>query len=154
MKDWSTFANPIWVVITEQLFFRYGRSNHSNIQLHFSTSNHKWTTVEVVLFITNCINNLNGLRSPSIFYSTDGMISNYEFHTCILLSEWIDSDYDRFQSIQSVDCECFQWSKTIIAYVDWFQIIEQRNVQSTNTQLSVSFRCFIPIFSGSEPSPQ
>ena len=39
---------------------RFGRSNHSNIQYQFNTSNHKWTIIEIVWIISNCTN-LNGL---------------------------------------------------------------------------------------------
>ena len=39
---------------------RFGRSIHYNVQYQINTSNHKWTIMEIVWFISNCAY-LNGL---------------------------------------------------------------------------------------------
>ena len=45
------------------------------------------------------------------------------------LSEWIASDFDSFQSIQSIDFECLHWSKTIITDFNRFYNTKSREIK-------------------------
>ena len=126
---------------------RFGRSNHSDIQYYIYTSNHKWTIPEIAGITANCTN-LNGLQlwqilqfkvtskiNKTIWTNLNGFqwfaIQYVEWFwlvatvtICFSLNKRFASNFDSFQSIQSINFESMHWSETHVAYFDRSQPLE------------------------------
>ena len=116
-------------------FRRFGISKYNQYSIFRSTFQCHWTRITETIFT-----NLNGFQWFTIQYvEWFRLVVEHRIPLIIIvvtakpllfhLSEWIDSDFDRFQSIQSFDFECFHWSKTIIANFDWFNTSESREIK-------------------------